>query len=419
MPAMSSSSSRRAFLQSCAALGAVGYLSTVTQAGSPSPREVNLDGIKFKAHPPRAAVEASSGHCWFADLLKFSTGEVMLNHSLNDDDNVNQHNSQAVFLSTDAGKTFAHAYDVNGFHNGCGEPRIALPDGRIVGTSTFLKPDPGGQPRRFAAHFWTYDRGGRRYQVEPWAVKVEGLPKDVEMWPAPSRTWWARINWFSDILALEKDRWLSTLSLRYVGDKLESTVAVESRDAGYTWKYLSTVAGPDDVPGATEGFDEPCLVQLADGDVMCVSRVGMGEDQKLARTYSADGGKSWSKPDRLEAYSVAPQILRLANGLLVLTTGRPGTYLWISSDPRGKTWQSFDVMAHHNATTPGEQHITHERKFSANYNNPKLQTTGYNALLEVSPNRVMLAYDRIPLGWSAIPKGEKGQIFLLDLDFNA
>ena len=59
---------------------------------------------------------------------------------------------------------------------------------------------------------------------------------------------------------------------------------------------------------------------------MCVSRVGTGKDQNLARAYSADGGKSWSRVDRLPAYSVAPQIVRLANGGLTLVTGRPDSF---------------------------------------------------------------------------------------------
>ena len=38
-------------------------------------------------------------------------------------------------------------------------------------------------------------------------------------------------------------------------------------------------------------------------------------------------------------------------------------------------------------------------------------------MVEVAPNRVMMVYDRSPRGWQSIPKGEKGQIFLLELEF--
>ena len=197
-----------------------------------------LNGLRAVLSKPRVVAEVSAGHCWYPDLLQFSTGELMLNHSLNADANANQHNSQAVYLSKDRGKTFEYVYDVNGFHNGGGEPRVSMPDGRIIGTSTFLKPDPPDQKRRFVAHRWTYDQGGKRYAVEPWGAVVEGLPKDVSPWPRKSRTWWSRINWFTDIVPLKNGQLLCTLSLRFSRDKLESTVALSSKDDGSDLEIL-------------------------------------------------------------------------------------------------------------------------------------------------------------------------------------
>lgn len=378
-------------------------------------RDLRLKGLHVKLSRPRVVAETSVGRCWFPDLLKFSTGELMLNHSLNADENLNSHNSQAVYLSIDGGKHFDFAYDVNGFHNVCGEPRISLPDGRIVGMSCFLKPQPAGQARRFVAHYWSYDRGGRRYSVEPWSVTVEGLPRDVLMWERPSRTWWAHINWFTDVIPLADNRWISTLSLRYAGDKRESTEALVSSDQGRSWKYLSTIAGPNSVPDAIEGFDEPCLIRLDDGDIMCISRVGSGEKQKLARTYSSDGGKSWSAIDRLPAHSVMPQICRTSDGVLALSTGRPGLWLWLSTDKRGKNWQPIDLMAHHNAMVDKRWHIVHGE--IGNYAGPEIKTTAGTAMVPMSGGRILLVYDRIPFGWHAVPakSGEKAQIYLLEV----
>lgn len=368
-------------------------------------KEVNLRGVRLKLAAPRVVAETSVGHGWYPDILKFSTGEIMLNYSLNADANTNQHNSQAVLISTDQGGTFDFAYDVNGFHNGGGEVRVSLPDGRIVGVSTFLRPDPPGQSRCFAAHHWTYRFGGRKYSVEPWAAKVEGLPRDVATYPEPSRTWWARTNWFSDIVVLDSGQFVTTLSLRFEGDERESTVALVSEDEGYCWSCLSTMAGSDSVADAKEGFDEPCLIQLEDGDLMCVSRVGSGQDQRLARAYSSDEGKTWSELDRLAAYSVAPQILRLQNGVLALSTGRPGVFLWFSSDSRGAVWEPVDVMAFHNSV------LDESAQMAAH------QTTAYTAMIEAKDNRLFLVYDRTPFGWKPVPKdsGERSQIYLLEV----
>ena len=399
---------RRDFIQAgsrhVAALGVAGLSLSPTRGFSTVREEIQMKDFRLRLGQPRVVAETTFGHCWYPNLDKFSTGELMLNHSLNADANTNVANTQAVYISTDQGRTFDFSYDVDGFHNGCGEPRISLPNGQIVGTSTFLKPTPGGQYRRLSAHRWTYDRGGKRYTVEPWGALVVGLPRDVTPWPKRSRTWWARINWFSDILELEPDHYVSTISTRFQGDSRESTVTVVSDDGGRHWRYLSTITGPDSVPDAKEGFDEPCLVRLADGDLMCVSRVGSG--QKLARTYSSDGGKSWSQLDRLQAFSVAPQMVRLANGALTLVTGRPGLFLWISGDSRGKAWQSVDLMAHHNRTAPSSFQM-----------NAK-QTSAYIDVIEVSPNRVFLVYDRSPFGWEPVPpdSGERSRIYLLEVD---
>ncbi|MHB0935079.1 MAG: sialidase family protein [Armatimonadota bacterium] len=363
-----------------------------------------LNGLSVTLSVPRVVAETSVGRCWYPDILKFATGEIMLNHSVNADANDNQANAQAVYLSFDGGETFDFAYDVNGFHNGGGEPRVSLPDGRIVGASTFLKPDGPGEARRFFAHRWTYDQGGRRYSVEPWGALVEGLPRPVPPYPISSRTWWSRINWFSDIVPLADGTWVSTISLHFTGDELSSTVAVASPDEGRHWEYLSTIAGPADVPGANEGFDEPCLLLLDSGELLCISRVGSGTDQLLARTYSADGGRTWSPLDRLPAYSVAPQLCKLRNGALLLATGRPGLFLWCSAEPRGETWQPIDLLAHHNAAIP-QWPMTAE------------QTTAYTAMVEVSPDRAFLVYDRTPFGWGAVPaeSGERSQIWLVEV----
>ncbi|MEW6750513.1 MAG: sialidase family protein [Candidatus Latescibacterota bacterium] len=365
-----------------------------------------LPGLSLRMHPPRVVAHTSSGHCWYPDLLRFATGQLMLTYSLNADANDNPHNSQAVCLSGDGGHSFDFAYDVNGFHNAGGEPRLSLPDGRIVGTSTFLRPDPPGQWRRFAAHHWCFQDGGRRYAVEPWGAHVEGLPAPVQPYPQASRTWWARINWFSDIVALADDHWVSTLSLRFAGDARETTVALSGADGGRSWRYLATIAGPDAVPQAGEGFDEPCLLQLADGDLLCVSRVGSGADQPLARTRSSDGGRTWSPVDRLPAYSVAPQLCRLRSGVLALSTGRPGLFLWLSTDDRGEDWHGVDVMAHHNASVAPAERMT------------AAQTTAYTAMVEGPSDRLLLVYDRTPFGWQPVPagSGEASRIYLLEVE---
>ena len=378
----------------------------------------DLANLILFAGKPRAIASKATGFFWFPGLWKFATGQYLLTVSLNDDSNNNEQNAQAAYLSTDGGQTFPvqQQWDVNGFQNAGGEPRVSLPDGSIVGTSTYLKPYPNnGQYRVFSAHRWTYDRGGQRVSVEPWAAIVSGFPADVQPWTPLSRTWWAHINWFGDIVVDPfRGRWVSTISLTYQGDALTTTVAVGSYDQGRTWTVLGTIAGPSSVPGATEGFDEASTVLLNTGELMCVSRVGGG--LPMWRAYSSDGGVTWTAPDALGMKDISPRMVRVSSGVLALASrGNSGVELFFSLDPRGaaSAWQEWDVLAHHNAQAalcPADvQHIDVPGGVA---------TTSYTALLEASCNRLFLVYDRLPSWRSAQPNdGHLGanEVYLVEV----
>ena len=70
-----------------------------------NPSVIDLSRLRLHVEPPRAVTGTDQGHCWFPDLLRFSTGELMLNHSLNVDSNSNTFNAQAVLLSGDGGRS--------------------------------------------------------------------------------------------------------------------------------------------------------------------------------------------------------------------------------------------------------------------------------------------------------------------------
>jgi len=48
-------------------------------------------------------------------------------------------------------------------------------------------------------------------------------------------------------------------------------------------------------------------------------------------------------------YGVEPKILKLhESGKLVLSTGRPGLFVWVANDPPVDGWTPFNVAEHHN-----------------------------------------------------------------------
>lgn len=67
-----------------------------------------------------------------------------------------------------------------------------------------------------------------------------------------------------------------------------------SDDNGRTWK---TGGQRLDVEGSSFGAGEPGVVELKDNRVMMIIRNGLG---KIYRSYSKDGGITWSKPEPME-----------------------------------------------------------------------------------------------------------------------
>ena len=411
-------------------------------------QEVELGGLRFTAGTPRIVAEGL-GFCWYPSIRRFPTGELLVSYSKNPDSAENLTNVNGLSLSKDEGATWSQHADVSGLS---GRLNISLSDGSLAGPNQPYKPDPLGQWRTFVGNYGRIGKGGQQYSVDLWGARIEGLPRDVKARTVQSPTRWAEISPFTHIIELEPGRHLATTYLTFAGDDRYSTVVMTSEDEGRTWHYLSTVATAADGADSWEGFCESSLVRLEDGDLMCVGRMGGGRDQLLARSYSSDEGKSWSPIDRLPAWGVLPQVNRLSNGALVISCGRPGLFIWFSTDPRGEHWEPFDLMAHHNEEM-GEAHqispgkyglepVTREQYYTVHHNfDLPDQTTSYTSMLEVEPGRLLIVYDRMPYGWMPVPTDaevrsrilaryavsnlapdsmtpdERERIYLLELDF--
>ncbi|MBX3010003.1 MAG: exo-alpha-sialidase [Caldilineaceae bacterium] len=369
---------------------------------------IHLDGIQIHLGEPIPVVEAIN-HGWFPGLARFPTGELLLTYSLTSDTNENTLDISGVMFSRDGGQHWTQRYDIVPEH----QPMIFLPqaDGALFALPAYLFVDTPTEQHNFHGASMRFEAGGQRILFEPQGVRLVDWPWPVAILPNPYRTNYHRVNFCFDGDAIEVDgRWLATLYGAQADEAFYRVVVASSEDGGRTWRYLATVAGPEAVP-TTEpyghGPGEPSLVQLANGDLMCVMRMGGGAAFPLRRSYSSDGGRTWSTPDVLPAVSVEPSLKRLQNGVLALSTGRPGIGLWFATDGRGASWQAVDILAHHNQWAPAES-----------YQITPAQTTAYTEIIEVSPNRLLLAYDRTPFGWQPTPAkaNERNRIFLLPVE---
>lgn len=89
---------------------------------------------------------------------------------------------------------------------------------------------------------------------------------------------------------------------------------------------------------------EPHLLELPDGKLICHIRGEGGDRFTIYQTFSSDGGKTWTNPERLldETGGAPPHLILHSSGVLICTYGRRkppyGIMAMISTD-YGKTWE--------------------------------------------------------------------------------
>jgi hypothetical protein len=358
--------------------------------------EVKLKAVRVRLGRPVQITE-SHGYAYIPTISKFPNGELLATYSLVPDTNENPAYMSGFQISKDGGKTWGHRYEVLPEH----QRMIYVPekDGSLMAIPTRFYPITPGDRHNFHACYIRFEPGGRRVIIEPGGVRVVNWPWAVEVVPrlVPQKNSYIRLSLGGNAIRIN-GRLIATAYARKEQEPLPRSILLASEDDGRTWHYFSTIADSSIMPIPPPnrwgwGPSETAMIQLADGDLMAVFRVGNGKEWNLRRAYSSDGGRTWSRADPIPPYSVDPSMVRINNGTIVLSTGRPGIRLWLSTDPRGKTWQDIDVVEHHNRWAPNETYRISPYPFES----PRgMNTWSYTKLVEVAPNRLLLVYDRIP-----------------------
>jgi hypothetical protein len=77
------------------------------------------------------------------------------------------------------------------------------------------------------------------------------------------------------------------------------------------------IAGDEET--GQEGFDEPAMVDLGDGELLVVMRTGRAAP--LHQVRSLDHGFTWGEPESLHMPGLDPCLLLLSDGTLALSSG--------------------------------------------------------------------------------------------------
>jgi hypothetical protein len=349
-------------------------------------------------------------------MASFPKGELIVTYTMVPDTNDNPFNLSGFQISRDAGETWGPRSTIIAEH----QSMIYVPedDDSLMAIPSYLYQRTPGDERNFRAAYTRFEDGGRRVVIEPDGLQVVDWPWAAELIKGvtPPENWLAGLFFDGNAIRIN-GHLIASAYFEKKGETVFSSVILASEDDGHTWRYFSTVADPSMLPASPknpEGPNEISMIQLADGDLMAVFRAGGGPGWPLWRAYSNDGGRTWSKPESLQAQSAEPRLKRIANGTILLSTGRPGIFLWLSTDVRATNWQSVDIGAHHNrwARDPSYRISAVPQRGTSQIPDT---TTSYTQMVEVAPNRLLMVYDRSP---EAKPVNAKDltRIFVLPIE---
>ena len=313
----------------------------------------------------------------------------------------------ACYQSTDAGTTWTQTREMHYSHASVPQK----PDQLLLLPYEFW---PLSDRRQAARALGQHCSVGRETdpQVSFETVRFLELPRPL------SRYADAEVCLLSSANVLRLDaEWITTVYGRFENESAFSVWCFVSLDQGLTWHYRSTVAKGEAVQ-TPEGASESCMATLPDGRLLCIYRIGSGAKYCYAKSYSIDAGKTWTESELMpDMGSVAPQLLMLDNGALILAGGRPGLHLWCSWDGSGKVWEHWDLGAHHNALA-AENVLLLASYDEAPEQVAHVQSTHYLSLIGLSENELLVCYDWLSNGWQAAVPGHKNRVFTLRIRIN-
>ena len=341
-------------------------------------------------------VRRSRWYCWFPSLILQPEGTLWAVMSAYGDIHVTD-SFNYLTRSRDGGLT----WDEPRLIGDAGLSHLILPDGSAMVLPYYLR--PRGEGTIGAPCNLISPKGELSFRTS--GVTVAGWPKPVGLISPDLGT--AGFVFNGQVLRGKAGEYLATLYGNFLGEKRYSLVMAESAD-GLAWRICSMIAGADCPLEGAEGPCESAICRLADGRLMCIFR--LASFVPYGQTFSANDGRTWSTPASIPPMSVEPSLAVLrGGGVVALSGGRSGIFVWFNADGTGRDWQAVDIVASHNAARPPADRIdpdstkawrpVADMQHDANAG----YTSSYTELMALDERTLLLIYDRIGFGWSPIP----------------
>ena len=224
--------------------------------------------------------------------------------------------------------------------------RTATPLMTGPGMRTTPAKPPGGGFKQFQTMFWrSHDYG------VTWA-QGHGTISAGQAYDA--------VFFHRGIVAGRDGSLLATTHGYLHGEHKYRSMLARSTDGGATWRIVSTIA-KSPAGWRIEGRSEPTMARAANGDLVVVMRQsapvspnvcnGSRQGAGLVISRSRNEGVSWTPVRSLvgagldvrNVSSADPQLTRMPGGQLILSYGRPGNKILVSTDGNGATWGNLTV----------------------------------------------------------------------------
>jgi hypothetical protein len=357
-----------------------------------SGKTYDLEGLSVSISKP-LCVGRSKKQFWYPNIMRFADGTLAM--SIRTGDDRLTADEGLLIWSRDGGLTWSKPkpYTAQSFSY------CPLPSGEFALLPHHLYKNK--TPNGCKGHMNVIDAKGTVRLLKD-GVTVAGFPRPFGSDPFNPKAdveevaKQGRIPFFFNGIPLKArdGTYLTVIEGIYQNAKRMCTIVAESHD-GFTWRFRSTVVD--------DGCDgEACLCYTSDGRLMCIIR----RWPLYRQCFSSDEGRTWSEPVAMKKEgSVEPKLLVLQSGTIVLSGGRLGLYLWFNRDGSGKSWQTIDTLAHHNALLPQEV-------ISPASPQNRGGTSSYTGIVEIEPDTFLCVYDRVPdtfrvrTHWKADPKDD-------------